>query len=76
MVIILAIVYFTNINILFKWMGHYMDIPQVNEEQTNTFRKSLLNILILLILHIALIIFQFTIYHMNGGLLLVVSFYI
>jgi len=63
MVIILAIVYFTNINILFKWMGHYMDIPQVNEEQTNTFRKSLLNILILLILHIALIIFS--IYHLS-----------
>ena len=63
MVILLAVVYFTNINILFKWMGHYMDIPQVNEEQTNAFRKSLLNILILFILHIVLIIFS--IYHLS-----------
>jgi isopentenyldiphosphate isomerase len=58
MVILLTIVYFTNINIIFKWMGHYMDIPDVNEEQTNAFRRSLFNILILFILHIALIIFS------------------
>jgi len=45
--------------------GTLYGYTQVNEEQTNTFRKSLLNILILLILHIALIIFSIYHYHIE-----------
>jgi len=58
LVLLLAIIYFTNINILFKWMGHYMEIPEITEEQTIEFRKNLLTLLILFTLHIALIVFS------------------
>lgn len=43
LVLLLAIIYFTNINILFKWMGHYMEIPEITEEANNRISKKLTN---------------------------------
>ena len=39
LVLLLAIIYFTNINILFKWMGHYMEIPAVSYTHLDVYKR-------------------------------------
>lgn len=57
MLIFITIIYFSNINILLKLMGHYMDFSNIDDAQKAKLHQTIGSILILLIIHIALIIY-------------------